>query len=233
MELIDNLNTLLGEDIRTNLMEGSKLKIVAAAFSIYAYEALKEELEKVSELEFIFDNPSFVPEKASDVIKKEKREFYIPRPAIERSVYGTDFEIRLKNKLTQRAVARECADWIKKKARFRSNRAERSIPPFIYIGNSAGQTAYLGAHGFTSVDLGYQKGDQWFNAISKITGQTHTAHLVENFKSLWKDSDALVDVTEKLIDHIESVYQENSPERVVRLMMRERLFVFILMQMLR
>ena len=54
MKIIDNLNTLLGDDIKESLTPKSGLKIAASCFSIYAYEALKKELSKVDSLEFIF-----------------------------------------------------------------------------------------------------------------------------------------------------------------------------------
>ena len=45
MEIIDNINNLLGDNLKQTLKPGSKLKIAASCFSIYAYEALKQELE--------------------------------------------------------------------------------------------------------------------------------------------------------------------------------------------
>lgn len=54
MELLDNKTKLLGDDLRKEIIPGSKIKIVASFFSIYAYETLKKELESVEELEFIF-----------------------------------------------------------------------------------------------------------------------------------------------------------------------------------
>lgn len=68
-------------------------------------------------MQFIFTSPTFATDKA----EKSKREFYIPRFTRERNLYGTEFEIRLRNELTQRAIAKECADWIRKKAIFKSN----------------------------------------------------------------------------------------------------------------
>jgi len=109
MELIDNVNRLLGDDLKDSLSQGSRLKIAAATFSIYAFEALKAELENVDSLQFIFTAPTFVTGQATDAFRKERREFFIPQRQRESSLYGTDFEIRLRNKLTQRAIARECA----------------------------------------------------------------------------------------------------------------------------
>lgn len=133
MELIDNINKLFGEDLKGSLKPGAKLKIAASCFSIYAYVALKKELENIDSLEFIFTAPTFVPNEVSDKLKKEQREFHIPRTERERSLTGSEFEIQLKNKLTQKAIARECADWIRRKANFRSNRGQTPMQPFAGI----------------------------------------------------------------------------------------------------
>ena len=116
MEIIDNINHLLGDNLKEAIKPGAKLKIAASCFSIYAFEALKNELENIQSLEFIFTSPTFVPNEVTDKIKKERREFHIPKADRERSFYGSDFEIQLKNKLTQRAIAKECADWMLRKA---------------------------------------------------------------------------------------------------------------------
>ena len=44
MEIIDNINQLLGENLKQAITPGSKLKIAASCFSIYAFEALRQEL---------------------------------------------------------------------------------------------------------------------------------------------------------------------------------------------
>lgn len=118
MELFDNKTKLLGDDLRNEMIPGSKIKVVASFFSIYAYETLKNELESVEELEFIFPAPTFVSEGIKGTIKKEVKEFYIPKQIRESSLYGTEFEIRLRNQLTQRVIARECSEWIEQASPF-------------------------------------------------------------------------------------------------------------------
>ncbi len=124
MKIIDNINFLLGNDIKTTLRSKSRLKIAASCFSIFAYEALKSELKKIESLEFIFTAPTFVANDVTDKFKKERREFFIPKANRERSLSGSEFEIHLRNKLTQKAIARECAEWMQRKATFRSNRTK-------------------------------------------------------------------------------------------------------------
>ncbi|NBX62113.1 MAG: hypothetical protein EBT67_06775, partial [Betaproteobacteria bacterium] len=105
MELLDNINRLLGDDLKQSLKPDTRLKIAASCFSMYAYEALKTELQKIDGLDFIFTAPTFVADEVTDKIRKERREFHIPKLDRERSLYGSEFEIQLRNKLTQKTIA--------------------------------------------------------------------------------------------------------------------------------
>src|SRR5690554_1878300 len=168
MKLIDNISDLLGDDLKNVIDRGSRLRIAASAFSIYAFEALKSELSKVESLQFIFTAPTFVSNEVTDRLRREHREFYIPKARRESSLYGTEFEIQLRNKLTQRAVARECAAWIRKKAQFRSNTTNAAMQQFMHVSRESGDVAYMPIGGFTAVDLGYQKGNALSNFVHRI-----------------------------------------------------------------
>lgn len=156
MELIDNKLKLLGDDLKKEIKNGAKIKMVASYFSIYAFETLKEELSAISELQFIFPIPTFVQQGIKDKIKKETREYYIPKRLRENSLYGTEFEIRLRNQLTQKVIAKECAEWIRGKVQFKSNITDGGLQNFIYVENGDKRTIYTPINGFTSVDLGYE-----------------------------------------------------------------------------
>lgn len=214
MKIIDNINSLLGDDLKAFIHPNAQLKIAASCFSIYAYEALKAELSKIESLEFIFTAPTFVPNEVTDKLRKERREFFIPKANRERSLYGSEFEIQLRNKLTQRAIARECASWVKSKALFRSNKSKSQMQQFICIKNSEQNVAYAPLHGFTAVDLGYQQGDAVSNFVNRFDEAAHTNTYIQLFDQIWNDPSKLEDVTDAICNHIESVYQENSPERI-------------------
>lgn len=129
MQIIDNVNTTLKTDLQDKIKKGSKIAIAAACFSIYAYQELKKQLEGIDELRFLFTSPTFISEKTP----KAQREFYIPRISRERSLYGTEFEVRLRNELTQKAIAKECADWIRRKVTFKSNITQERMIGFMTV----------------------------------------------------------------------------------------------------
>jgi hypothetical protein len=219
MELIDNINRLLGDDLKKTLKPHARLKIAASCFSMYAFEALKSELEKIEELSFIFTAPTFVANEVTDKVQKERREFHIPKSDRERSLYGSEFEIQLRNKLTQRAIAKECADWMRRKATFKSNRSKAPMQQFACVQAKETATAYMPLHGFTAVDLGYQQGNAVSNLVNKMDEAAFTSTYISLFDQIWVDPEKLEDVTAQICDHIASVYQENSPEHVYFLML--------------
>ena len=201
MELINNVSKTLKDDLSVEIKNGSKLSIAAACFSIYAFQELKNELTNIDELRFIFTSPTFVTEKA----KKEKREFYIPRLNRERSLYGTEFEIKLRNELTQKAIAKECAEWIREKVTFKSNVSDKSIQGQMVVDN----VGYTPIDGFTTVELGCEKGNSISTTIVKDESLAQT--LLRDFNEIWNDSKVLQEVTDEVIDNITAAYNENSP----------------------
>ena len=203
MEFIDNVNKTLKDDMALTLRTGSKVAIAASCFSIYAFQELKEQLSDISELRFIFTSPSFITEKAD----KQKREFYIPRLNRERDLYGSEFEIKLRNELSLKAVAKECAEWIRKKVCFKSNRTNAGMPSFATIDD----TTYMPLGGFTTVELGCERGNSLAIAINKMEAPFSQQYL-QIFNQIWNDGDKLQVVTEEVLDNITNAYKENSPE---------------------
>ncbi|MGB0713206.1 MAG: SNF2-related protein, partial [Gammaproteobacteria bacterium] len=216
METLDNVNKLFGDSLKETIQPGARLRIAAATFSIYAFEALKKELESIDSFEFLFTTPAFLPD---DEQPKERREFHIPKKAQERLFYGSDFEIQLKNQLYQRAIARECADWIKRKARFRSNRTGAPMQEFACVQGRNIDVVYHPLQGFTKVGLGYEKGDAISNLMMRLEGEDITKSYLSTLDQIWSDPNKVEDVTERLREHIASVYRENDPERIYFLML--------------
>lgn len=207
MQIIDNINKTVKEDLQESIRKGSKMSVAAACFSMYAYQELKKQLEQVDEFSFIFTSPTFVKERA----EKEKREFYIPRLNRESSLYGTEFEIKLRNEMTQRAIARECADWIRRKATFKSNTTGENMGGFMTVASKKEQVAYMPINGFTTVDLGCERGNNSYNMVNRLEAPFATQY-IQLFDTLWNDKAKMQDVTDVVVENISSVYNENSPE---------------------
>lgn len=204
----NNITERVIDDLKQILSSGnSQISIAAASFSIYAYEALKEELEKVDYVNFIFTSPTFYTDKS----EKQKREFYIPKLNRERSLFGSDFEIRLRNQLTQRAIARECADWIRRKARFKTNITHGSMNTFLNIKEGEETYTYMPFNEFTTTELGLDRGNNICPMVVGMPGHSSTDMFLKNFAELWKDKEKFQDVTDNVIENIETVYKENAP----------------------
>ena len=202
MEIINNTTKTLRDDLKNELKRGSKLSIAAACFSIYAFQELKQELLGIDELRFIFTSPTFTTEK----VKKEKREFYIPRLNRERSLYGTEFEVKLRKELTQKAIAKECAEWIKNKVTFKSNTSDKSIQGQIVVDG----IGYTPINNFTTVELGCEKGNIINTSIVK--DESLAKVLLNDFNDIWNDGKVLQEVTDEVIENITAAYNENAPD---------------------
>lgn len=204
MQILDNINQTVRSDLQVSIKKGSKVSIAAACFSIYAYQELKKQLDSIDELRFIFTSPTFIQEK----IPKEKREFYIPRLNRERSLYGTDFEIKLRNELTQKAIAKECANWVRQKATFKSNVTQEQMMGFLTVNEST----YMPINGFTTVDLGCERGNNAYYPVQKTESYENGRYFLKLFEELWNDEKKLQNVTEIVLDSISTAYRENSPD---------------------
>lgn len=209
---IDNVNVTLNDELRSTAKVGSKISIAAASFSIYAYEALKAELEQVDELRFIFTRPTFTK---TDAAKgpKEQREFYIPKLNRERSLFGSEFEIKLKNQLSQKAIAKECADWIRRKVKFRTNVSEMAVHAgsIMVTAPDKSTTTFTPINDFSKTELGLEQGNYMGFGINRIEAPTANNFLA-NFNKIWTDTEKLQDITDVVLENIENVYRENSPD---------------------
>jgi SNF2 family DNA or RNA helicase len=209
MKVFDNVTNIVRDDLTETITRGSRVSIAAAVFSIYAYDELKKQLEGVKELRFIFTSPTFIAEGES----KQKREFYIPKHQREQSLYGTEFEIKLRNEMTQKAIAKECADWIRRKVRFRSNVSGENMSGFLTVENSQDDFTYMPINGFTTIDIGCERGNNAYNFVNRFANP-FTKQYLDIFDTLWSDKDKLQDVTDMVMESIATAYNENSPELI-------------------
>lgn len=184
MKIFDNVQSIVKDDMTKTISKGSRVSIAAACFSMYAYAELKKQLESVDEFRFIFTSPTFVKERA----EKQKREFYIPRLSRENSLYGTEFEIHLRNEMTQKAIARECADWIRRKATFKSNVTSENMSGFMTVDECKEPVAYMPLNGFTTVDIGCDRGNNVYNMVNSLDAP-FASQYIQLFDALWNDKE--------------------------------------------
>lgn len=206
-KLYNNTTEKVVDGLKADLQSGSRLSIAAASFSIYAYQALKEELENIAELRFIFTAPTFSKSNTS----KQKREFFIPKLNRERNLFGSEFEIRLRNELSQKAIARECAEWIRRKACFKSNITDGFVNGNLTVENDEDLFTYMPFNEFTTPELGCEKGNNIAPQIMRLPSPNADQFLA-TFNQMWYDGERFTDVTEIVIDNITNAYKENAPE---------------------
>ena len=210
MRQLDNIRDLLGDDLKHTLRTGTHVRLAAATFSIYAFRALEAELERVEAFDFLFTRDVFDPTTQVGRVPRERRQYEIPPVRLSAALAGTPFELVLKNRLTQKAVARDCADWVRRKARFMVNATGRRAQPMITLERGNEASAYIGADDFTAPALGYQPDNALSNVVTRMDGAAASG-LVELMRSLL-EAEEFEDVTDELLDHIERIYAENAPE---------------------
>lgn len=204
---IDNRSIRLGDELKKEIKPGSKVKIAAATFSMFAFQQLKEELETIEELKFIFTNPTFV----TDETRVGYREYTIPKKEREQSIFGGRYELKLMNELTQKAIARECAEWIRKKARFKSINIETDeMPNGMRIETDDDTVAVDRLKNFDRKELGYD------SSLFKTTRNIYHAPLslsyLDEFESFWQNDEYFRDVTEEFLETLNLAHKEHSPE---------------------
>lgn len=216
---IDNVSCRLGDDIAGFLGPEATVFVASSGFSLSAFEHLADELESLKEVRFVFTAPSFVPQDAvKEKLRKERREFFIPGVG-EASLLGGEYEIRLRNRLMQKAVAKRCGEWIKKgRVKFASVAEFGQIQEMFIVETAAGSVVYLPFTGFTSETLGYERGE-YSSAISTRMGGAFAVPFKTRFDEVWTRG-ALRDVTEQLAEHVSNVYRDNEPELVYYLVLK-------------
>ena len=205
-KVLDNKKHRVVDELKEKLNKGSKLSIISAYFTIYAYAELKKELSKIENMRFIFTEPTFV-HKEQELI----REYYIERNP-EKKISGNEFEIKLRNEMKQAAIAKECAQWLEKKAEIKSLRqANPAQPRLVYIENPEDSVSINGTVDFTSDGLGITPSNR-LDSNMCLYGKDYTISFLQAFNELWEDDTAVQDVKDKVLEQMKVLYKENTPE---------------------
>lgn len=207
-KFLDNKKSKVSTILKENIGKDSKISIVSAYFTIYAFEKLKDSLKGIKSLRFLFVDPTFTKE------KEEIREFYINKLKREQQLSGTEYEIKLRNELTQSRVAKECADWIKSKVDFRSlKKSDISRARAIHVENKDSDFIIQGTLDFTSVGLGFSNSNKLeMNMYSD--DKSATKEMLSWFDEIWENQDMVEDVKEAVLKNIQTIYKENTPESI-------------------
>lgn len=214
-KMLDNKwNGRVIEELTANLKKGSRMSVISAYFTIYAYAELKRELSRLDNFQFIFTEPTYINRDSTLI-----REYYLDHPETS-ELAGNDFEIKLRNEMKQASIAKECAKWLEKKVEMRSlKRPNPAQPRLVYIENkgTAGRSDFEecicinGTVDFTTDGLGVSKSDR-IDSNMCVYGKDFTAHFLKMFQELWNDPNAVEDVKDKVLEHMKVLYKENTPE---------------------
>lgn len=201
------LNNQLGEtvykELKKHIKKDSKISTISAYFTMYAYRALKKELDNIDKMRFIFTAPSF--SKNNDM---EVREYEIAN-----NIFGNEFELKLRNEMTQSAIAKDCAEWLKNKVEIKSFRQSNVAQPrMIHVTNKSDDDIVInGSVDFTTDGLGITGSNRTdFNNF--MAGEEFTDSQLLSFDNLWNNDLLLKDVKNKVLKQMEVMYEENSGE---------------------
>lgn len=186
--------------LKGKIQEGSRLSVVSAYFTIYTYDALKDSLDRIEHLDFLFGEPSFV--NLLDPSKTEKKAFIIDADGLE-----------LANKLQQKRVAKECADWIERKIDIKTIKQSNLLHGKMYHVATAGvEDAILGSSNFTVRGLGLGTGNNNIELNLIVDGNRDRQELKQWFDELWGNEDLVKDVKEEVLQYLKQLYVNNAPE---------------------
>ena len=202
---LDNKTNFVYEELEDSIKRGSKLSVVSALFSMYAYDSLKKHLDRIENMRFIYTKPSFIKDD-----KKESREYYIDN----NNIFGNEYEIKLKNEMTQESISRDFSDWIREKVDIKSyketNEAQRRM---ICVDNGDESNIFInGSVDFTTTGLGLSKSDRG-DSSTCIYGKMFTEPFFNDFEQIWNDADdKLEDVKDEVLEQLQTMHKENPAE---------------------
>ncbi|MDR4516158.1 MAG: SNF2-related protein [Nitrosomonas sp.] len=196
--LLDNKkNGKVGDALKNNLKIGARLSVISGLFSIYGFEALKNELSRVEKVRLLFSK--------IEATKEGTLNF--------QSLNGDAFERRFKNRLNQTQIAKECADWLDKKAEIKvvNNPHILNQNLFHIQIDNAPSLAIQGSSHFTTSGLGFSESDK-YDMNTCLTEASGTAALLEWFNSIWDNPATVNDIKEHLLAELSRLIEDQSPE---------------------
>jgi hypothetical protein len=186
--------------LKAKIQSGSRLSVVSAYFTIYAYDSLREKLDQIEHLDFLFGEPRFIS--SLDPEKTEKKSFILDGNGLH-----------LANRLEQKRVARDCAEWIRQKVEIKSIRHAQLLHGKMYhIANAGVEEAILGSSNFTVRGLGLGAGNNNIELNLEVDSNRDRRDLKVWFKELWDDPTLVEDVKAEVLQYLGQLYQNHAPE---------------------
>ncbi|GAA6383468.1 DEAD/DEAH box helicase [Intestinibacter bartlettii] len=203
-KLIDNKQYgRVGDVLKRNIKENSKLSITASYFTLYAFQELKEELSKIDSLRFIYTEPTFVKNDNKTIMKKIKEN--------ENKLFGVEEELKGRCTLNQSYIARELAKWLKKKVEIKTLKNTKMNGALCHIDSGGKSVSITGATSLSGPSLGYINSKPMYLNIYTDDNELNST-LKSKFNEIWNNEDLLKDVKKDILNKIKYLYKDNSPE---------------------
>ncbi|MED4306644.1 MULTISPECIES: helicase-related protein [Bacillus] len=210
IKLVDNKgdNTLI-QTLKDEVKKGSKIAIASTYFSIYAFAELRKELSKVKDFRFLYTQPTFYDHEQDSnhqyKIKLNKENY----PTFD----ATELELPLGNKMLSKSIALEAASWINQNVQFKTILGENSFPKQVIVQNENGRDVHVQSEiEFTGDGLGITLSNRLASFPVIYNGGPLTEQLMNEFNRIWNDDTKVKDVTQEVIEQLQLIYKENSPE---------------------
>lgn len=192
----------IGDFIKSHIQTESKLSFVSAYFTVFAYDAIQDCLNDISELRFLFGEPKFI--KSIDPSKFQTKQFRIEND-----------ELKLANRLEQKRVSRECAEWVRQKVRIKSVKQAGLLHGKMYhLSHNGIEDAVVGSSNFTVSGLGLGKSGNNIEINLVVNDARDKADLKAWFDHIWDDDSLVQDVKDEVLFYLEQLYKNQSPEFV-------------------
>jgi len=189
----------VGNFLKECIKDSSCLSIVSAYFTIYAFEKLKNQLQRVDHLNFLFGEPRFV--KNLDPDRTDKKAFRLE-----------DEKLALSNRLQQKALAKECADWIETKVDIKSvKQANLLHGKMYYIDDDGRKKALVGSSNFTVNGLGYGTNPN-IELNLEVTDDRDRDELKLWFDEIWNNGELVKNVKQEILRYLAQLYADHSPQ---------------------
>jgi SNF2 family DNA or RNA helicase len=189
----------VGDFLKECLKDDSTLSFVSAYFTIYAYDKLKDQLNKIDHLNFLFGEPRFV--KSLDPDRTDKKTFNI-----------VNEKLALGNQLQQKCLAKECYGWITDKVDIRTIKQANLLHGKMYhIDDDGRKKALVGSSNFTVSGLGYGSNPN-IELNLEVADDRDRDELKQWFDEIWNNEELVKDVKQEVLTYLAQLYADHPPQ---------------------